>query len=689
MLDLHERKEGIRGCVKRRSPLPWLTGNQILSSVMFPYDHTNMLPAISPSSKYILRLYFNGCYRKVVLDDLLPTSTDSRIFHVVDRCNPGYLWPALVEKAYLKVRGGYDFPGSNSGTDIAVLTGWLPEQIFLHNEDVMPEELWARVFRAFTYGDVLITIGTGKFSKREQRHLGLAAEHDYTILNMKETNGIREMLIKNPWSDGDVWKGGSRRTTISDNANEQQALTAMEQLSIEADDGTLAPGTFWMDLSSVFQHFENLYLNWNPGLFSYRQDYHFSWDLSEQQSMTGSFGINPQFAVQCSRSGSLWLLLNRHFRTGDYQGRNKGPYGFISLYLFNRRGQRVLLSDGAMMRGPYVDSPNVLLKVDARANTEYTVVAAAQDLPSTKMNFTLSAFARCPIGLSMARIHYLNTVSKSAAWTRSTAGGNSDSPAYLANPQFALELSSKAEIAVLLESMQPTTEATVAVHIKIFFTKGLRVTVLRTMDIVAHSGDYRRGSAALETILDPGTYTIVCSTFDAAQVGKFKLSVHSSSETPPNLRPLSAEGSGRLTSVSLPAIFAASMSRLLAPVTATRLTRASLIVRPLSNQVAGSNSPRTCSPMKLTLEQGQGPYKTCLATSSSSDEHEYNDPASGVRIDDFDIRPEIHGPWTGGLWIVLHRMTGSSTMMQMDETFEVLVMAEDRVELGAWGVGEG
>ena len=99
---------------------------------MFPYDCSSLLPVISPSSKYIFRLYFNGCYRKVVVDDLLPSSADSRIFHVVDRSNPSYLAPALVEKAYLKVRGGYDFPGSNSGTDLAVLTGWLPEQIFLH-----------------------------------------------------------------------------------------------------------------------------------------------------------------------------------------------------------------------------------------------------------------------------------------------------------------------------------------------------------------------------------------------------------------------------------------------------------------------------------------------------------------------------------------------------------------------------
>lgn len=100
---------------------------------MFPFDLSRGRPRVSENGKYVFRMHFNGCFRQVVVDDRLPI-TQASIGHnlfVVDRQNPDLLWPALMEKAYLKVRGGYDFPGSNSGTDLWVLTGWIPEQLFL------------------------------------------------------------------------------------------------------------------------------------------------------------------------------------------------------------------------------------------------------------------------------------------------------------------------------------------------------------------------------------------------------------------------------------------------------------------------------------------------------------------------------------------------------------------------------
>jgi calpain-7 len=105
--------------------------SKLLCSIIFPYDQSKQVPLLSASGRYIFKLYFNGCFRRVVIDDRLPCSRTTRLLHVIDRNNPQLIWPALLEKAYLKVRGGYDFPGSNSGTDLGLLTGWIPEQIFL------------------------------------------------------------------------------------------------------------------------------------------------------------------------------------------------------------------------------------------------------------------------------------------------------------------------------------------------------------------------------------------------------------------------------------------------------------------------------------------------------------------------------------------------------------------------------
>jgi hypothetical protein len=103
----------------------------MLSNMIWPFDQNRGKPVISPNGKYVVRLNFNGCWRRVIIDDRLPLSSTHRLLHVIDRRNPGLLWPALLEKAYLKVRGGYDFPGSNSCSDLWTMTGWIPEEIYL------------------------------------------------------------------------------------------------------------------------------------------------------------------------------------------------------------------------------------------------------------------------------------------------------------------------------------------------------------------------------------------------------------------------------------------------------------------------------------------------------------------------------------------------------------------------------
>ncbi|KKY21738.1 putative calpain-like protease ory [Phaeomoniella chlamydospora] len=642
--------------------------------------------------------------RKVVIDDLLPMSKNSRTLYVIDRNNPGLLWPALIEKAYLKVRGGYDFPGSNSGTDIATLIGWIPEQVFLHDDDILPKELWRRLYSAFGHGDILLTLGTGKLSEREQRHSGLAGEHDYAVIDIREVGDTCEMLIKNPWSDGDVWKGKKGK------ANSQ-----MTDHDLEGVREPLTPGTFWMDLGSVFQHFENMYINWNPGLFKYREDVHFTWDLTQSSDLPGYFGSNPQFEV-ITTNGPAWLLLSKHFKSGEYSAKSFGSPGYISLYLFGNGGRKVFVSDGAIKRGPFVDAPNTLLKVDLAKNTAYTVVIASQSLQSEKHNFTLSAFSRSKTRLRPATALYDHTLEKVSSWTSLNAGGNSDSPFYTTNPQFSFSLPIKASVAILISTSSPD----IAVHARLFFIStspsapSRRIATARPRDVLAQTGDYRRSCAITETTLDAGLYTIICSTFEANQHAQFKLSVSSTCQ-PTHLRLLPSESSGRLSTIAPPAIFPADADRMLAPIEIPRLTNARFIARYKAATGASSPFPTTSNskapqrgpPLKISLELGQGPYKQVIASSSDpfGAGTGFSDDVLGVRIGDLDLRPEWCADGNGGLWVVIEKMTGPSgqgggtaggggggggAMASGGGYVEVEILGmEGRVEIGAWGVGAG
>ncbi|KAL2002614.1 hypothetical protein VTN02DRAFT_6376 [Thermoascus thermophilus] len=640
-------------------------------SVIYPYDNEGLNPKLSPSGKYIFRFHFNGCYRKVVIDDRLPSSKTSRSLHVVDRNNPNLLWPALVEKAYLKVRGGYDFPGSNSGTDLFVLSGWIPEQIFLHHEDVTSDQLWRRLIKAFHYGDVLLTVGTGKLTEREQEGLGLISEHDYAVLDMKESEGRRQMLIKNPWAAAEGASAGQGNINRSSG-------------SPSSPHNPLSPGTFWMDCDKVFQNFENLYLNWNPGLFGHREDIHFTWDLSTGRGIPGCFAKNPQFAVSTQAGGAVWLLLSKHFRTNNQQARqaqslfdvssDREDSEFISIYVFRKDGQRVCLSDGAIHRGPYVDSPNTLMRLEMPPNTTYTVVVAEQSLPPLSQNFTLSVFSTCPVKLARAQDRYAHVAKLHAAWTCSTAGGNAESARYPLNPQFSLQLFETADVSILLE----TPESDLATHVKLFWSNGKRVATVRNRDIIADSGDYRRGCAVAETNhLGKGVYTIVCSTFAPDQLGKFALWV--SSTSPCEVKPLPAEAAGRRAVISDIGILPPGTDRILASLRAPRLTRVKLIARSRNSMIG--NRAVAPSPMLMTVELGQGPYKQILATSEDGD---YSDAASGIRVEDVDLQPDLEQ--RGGVWIAIERIGGPGG--QVEDHIEVEALAEERVEIGEWMTGD-
>jgi hypothetical protein len=688
----------------------------LLKTIMWPWDDDKNEPHLSENGKYIFRLNFNGCFRKVVIDDRIPTSATDRVIHVLDRNNPALLWPALIEKAYLKVRGGYDFPGSNSGTDLWILTGWIPEQIFLQAEDLEPRRFWQRMLAAFTRGDIMITIGTGKMSLTTEKALGLASEHDYAVLDLREVEGQHLMLIKNPWLSGMAWSGRHSSATDVDTDPVSSPRDLLNK------DHELKPGTFWMDLDNVLQYFESIYLNWSPGLFSFRQDVHFEWDLTEldvhgARKPRGAFASlqnHKQYVVSIQQPGSIWLLLWRHFQNTVPEGATpdeieSGKHfidlnGHMTLASFDAGGRRVMLPERHHQKGWFVDSPQTLLLLeDCEAEKPYTIAALEQNLPATKHTFTISAFSTSPLTIADAAPRYAHSTLLSAAWTYDTAGGHSQAATYCSNPQFLLVLTQKTSVSLLLEA----PDSKLNVHVRLLYGKNTspgksgvadseqRAYRIRRRDIITDSKDYRAGACLCDigTALDPGSYIIICSTFEAGQTGPFTLLVESSQPVH-NVSLLPREGAGRIHTALDPVIFERGQSARAVRIDPKRIVTLYAIARPIYSGATAQLPPR--SHLRLSLRYNQYPESVLIATSN---EGEYADGRHPIRTEMVDLSPSstlrtgVHEPtWRGGrqpreCWLVLERMYVHPTAETSDvEKFGVEISTDslDGVVCGQW-----
>lgn len=525
-------------------------------------------------------------------------------------------------------------------------------------------------------------MGTGKLTSNEEEGLGLAGEHDYAVIDMKELDGQQLLLVKNPWSKGIVWKGHiyHHGNAIIENTKgfHDLCITGTPTIS-KVDTEPLAPGTFWMGLNDVFQSFESMYLNWNPGLFSHREDVHFRWNLADTKSPAGSFVSNPQYEVRSSVGGTVWVLLSRHFtsRIGRIDKDlglsvigNTVENGFISLYAFDSNGQRVFSSDETVVHGPYVDSPNTLLKLELPARRGYTIVVSGQGLPQSANTFTLSVFALDSLSLGIARDKYTHTVLQHGIWTISTAGGNASSSSYHINPQYSLCLAVTSNVAILLEDLGECYP----IHVKLVWANGKHIRSIKTRDVVGDSGEYRKGYAVAEIQdVQAGVYTIVCSTFESGQLGRFTLRVSSMSACA--VDPIPAATAGRFITKAQSALFAVGSDYLSASLLSHRLNTISISARP---RVEDSSSKRSTNALwKLGIHHGRSPSKRAVAVSTGDEPFDGN---GEIWIHDVGIEPNMCED--KGLWLFLER--GEGSVSQIAEYVDIEIFSDCPIEIGDW-----
>ncbi|KAL8659294.1 MAG: hypothetical protein Q9226_000509 [Calogaya cf. arnoldii] len=440
------------------------------------------------------------------------------------------------------------------------------------------------------------------------------------------------------------------------------------------------PGTFWMNLHDIFQHFESMYLNWNPGLFSYKEDIHFSWDTTQRNGRWASIGNNPQYQIYSKAGGTVWLILCHHLKSSDRTSQDDSSIaraidtGFISIYLYHNRGDRIYIPEGHCTRSPYVDSLNTLLKVDLPKHARCTVVVSEQQLDRSSHTFTLSAFSLQPLSISEADDRYCSRTVRSDEWTSATAGGNASSANHGQNPQFSMELAQISDVALLLE----LDAGDLAIHVKLMRANGKPVRFVTTRDIVGDSGGYRKGHAFAEMRSVPaGRYTIICSTFEPGQYGKFSLHIGTMVDCIVE-RLSTRRPAGRFISRLPTLYFNEQIDRLWALVSCSRLTRLSVVAQSRGTTKATSSRHQANDlPLKISLELGQGSMKRVLAVSGND---EFCNGYYGVQLDDVDIQPYMCAQ--AGIWIVVERAGPLQSHSQDGVNMEVY--SDAAIEVGSW-----
>lgn len=123
-----------------------LFGSFFLKDIIYPHNK-NGLPIYNPYGKYIIKVFINGEYRSVTVDDRILIHPNYTVNLLGQSLIQNELWVTLIEKALLKVY----YTDHTSYYGLSGLTGWAT-QFFETNE--LKENLkniWNDIYEDFKY----------------------------------------------------------------------------------------------------------------------------------------------------------------------------------------------------------------------------------------------------------------------------------------------------------------------------------------------------------------------------------------------------------------------------------------------------------------------------------------------------------------------------------------------------------
>ncbi|GAA5907979.1 Rim13p [Sporobolomyces salmoneus] len=481
-------------------------GSKLGLSCLYPQDASGW-PIKDGDGQYQARFLINGTWRKICLDDYLPTTPEGRMMSA-SVSTQDELWPALIEKAYLSLSGSYDFRGSNSANDLYTLSGWLPEHIPLRSK-FRSEQAWKRLYTAFHLGKCVATVGTSKVLDEFLEGAGLIPSHNYAILDLREHNGSRTVEIMNPW----------RETRSSWSQDLRAALP-----------GELGRPTLIIAWEEISTHFSIIHVNWNPTVF----------DFSDTAHIT-PLRISVESTATSLPSSDLWIFLVRHSKSRDDKNEYIGLQVSRSLEDTASLSTRPAIDDASTMTDDYYS----LRRIANPSNARLFDVVVSHEGTTSDFSFSLFVFGNDKVRIQEGPPLLPYSVNVQGLWDGSTAGGNHTRSTFIYNPQYRITispLSGRSSATCDVEIYARTSKET-PINAKLLVSGGQRIGDYENRDVLAGSASYAYGRAISHVRnLKPGSYTLVVSSFQPRHEDTFELALQSS--LPVQVTPIPPEGAG-------------------------------------------------------------------------------------------------------------------------------------------------
>ncbi|KIK69012.1 hypothetical protein GYMLUDRAFT_53518 [Collybiopsis luxurians FD-317 M1] len=514
---------------------------------------------------YDLKLLFNGDWRRIRIDGQLPYHPNSGVPLCLTCKLPDAdgdaaqtlltSWPSILEKGYMVLMGGYDFPGSNSAIDLHTLTGWIPEHIDIKRSNFEEEKTWTRIAEGFGSGRCMLTFGTGPNPNIRWSDKKFLATHCYAAIDVRETENGRFVTILDSWGH-----------------SETPDITTFER-----------PGLLNIPWSDVLDIFEGIYLNWDPNMWSSRLTYHALVSYDRQSKFcadimlyTCTHQVRAKFhATNSEERDELWVLLTRHV----HDTRNTGTFIACQVQIEDdevgcsivcdkqKLSNRVRISTRFFasvltlvdrFKGIFTNSPHVLGNIKTRMripplnhSASLSIFAICDDA-SEDVGFDVTIYASKHLKLAWEKdiIRFPFIKMLEGTLTNNNSGGNHTHPTFMINPQYHLRVHPYRESTTRTKkrtTIVVETNKELPIQVMICWSQGERVNEPSQKNIVATSGVYTRGLARVTTQLSPGHYSVIISAFEPSQTGSYTLTVNSFAEFDIGVIPQEGAGMYRKT----------------------------------------------------------------------------------------------------------------------------------------------